>query len=242
MSIQFSDVAGNTGILQQARSFARVDANQWPTVKVLNSVNNYLDEVTGYAVGADKRFNWDDTNHAKLPIGTTNLVAGQQDYSYLTDEQGNAILSLTRVDLLQTTGGIYIPLALKIESEITQAVDEYQKTAGIPLEYIKIADNIIRLKSQPSANITAGLKFYFERTASYFVIGDTTKAPGVSPLLHRGFIIAAAYDAAITLGLKNTNLVSKEMDKERQKMIQYFGGNRNRDQKGRIGISKDSNR
>ena len=72
-----SDTSGNTGILQQVRSLMRVDASQWPTYKVVNSVNNYLDTVAGFAIGADRRFQWDDTNHTKLPIGTTNLVANQ---------------------------------------------------------------------------------------------------------------------------------------------------------------------
>lgn len=241
MSIQFSDVAGNTGILQQARSLARVDANQWPTYKVLNSVNNYLDEVTGYAILADRRFRWDDTNHTKLPIGTTDLNANQQDYSYLTDEQGNTILSLVRVDMLETSGGIYRQLKLLGEDDVDGAIDEYEKTAGVPSEYIKISDNIIRLKSKPSATISAGLKFYFQRTPSYFVVGDTTKAPGVSPLLHRGFVIAAAYDIALTLGLKNINALAREMQREREKMIAYFSG-RNRDQVGRMSVRRESNK
>ena len=77
MSIQFSDTSGNTGILQQVRKMMRVDANQWPTVNVVNSCNNWLDTVAGYAIGTDNRFQWDDTNHSKLPIGTTNIVANQ---------------------------------------------------------------------------------------------------------------------------------------------------------------------
>lgn len=236
MSIQFSEATNNTGIAQQARFLARVDANQWPIAKIVNSVNNYLDEVTGYAIGADRRFNWDDTNHSKLPIGTVDLTANQQDYAYLTDEQGNQILSLTRVDLLETSGGAYRRMNLLAEDDIEGAVDQYKNVAGVPDEYIKIADNIIRLKSKPRTTLAAGLQFYFQRTGSYFTASDTTKSPGVAPLLHRGFVIAAAYDIAITLGTKNINFLSKEMDKERNKMIAYFGGVRNRDQRGTMTV------
>ena len=122
----FSDTSTNLGILQQVRSLMRVDAAQWPTWKVVNSVNNWLDTVAGYAIGADSRFQWDDTNHSALPIGTTNLVANQSDYSFLTDEQGNRIITLTRIDLLETTGGIYRKLDLIDHSEIYGALNVFE--------------------------------------------------------------------------------------------------------------------
>jgi hypothetical protein len=206
----------------------RVDSVQWPTAKIVASANNYLDTVTGWAIGADRRFVWDDTNHTKLPIGTTNLVANQSDYSFLTDEQGNAILNLSRVEILDSNG-VYRVLQPLDVVDIHRAIDETQRTAGLPTTYSKIADNIVRLTSKPIASVTSGLKFYFQRTASYFTAADTTKSPGVSPLLHRGFVIAAAYDGALTLGLANLQALSVEMAKEETKMKEYFT-NRNPDE------------
>lgn len=217
----FSDTTTNLGIVQQTRQFMRVDATQWPTANIVNSVNNYLDTVVGYAIGADKRFRWDDTNHTKLPIGTTNIVANQQDYSFLTDEQGNAILNLNRIDLLGSNG-LYTELTPISPGMIDQALDEFQKTAGVPLYYTKIADNVIRLYPKPSASVTSALKFYFARTGSYFAATDTIKAPGVSPLLHRGFVINAAYDGALALGLNNLQPLGVERQLEQTKMEQYF--------------------
>lgn len=204
-----------------------VDATQWPTWKIVNSVNNYLDTVAGWMIGHDKRFQWDDTNHTKLPIGTTNLVANQSDYSFLTDEQNNKILTLTRIDLLDSTG-FYNELNLIDQSQIDEALDEYQSVAGTPMEYDKIADNIVRLYPKPSANVTAGLKFYFQRTPSYFVATDTTKEPGVPALLHRGFVIAGAYDGALELGLSNLQGLGVERQIEEKKLESYFEG-RNKD-------------
>jgi hypothetical protein len=217
----FSDSVGNTGIVQQVRSMMRVDSTQWPTYKVVNSCNNWLDTVTGFAIGADRKFQWDDSNHTHLPIGTTNLVANQADYSFLTDEQGNAILNLNRIDILDPSGD-YRRLDLMDHLDVSGALDEFESTAGLPKYYDKIADNIVRLYPKPSANVTNGLKFYFQRTASYFADTDTTKEPGVSPLLHRGFVIAAAYDGALTLGLGNLQPLAVEMQKEEEKMKQYF--------------------
>jgi len=218
----FSDNTNKTGIVEQTRDIMRVDSTQWATSKIVNSCNNYLDLVAGYAIGADRRFQWDDTNHTKLPIGTTNLVANQKDYSFLTDEQGNAIINLTRIDILDSNG-LYRQLIPMDQAQITGiALDEFQKTAGQPLYYDKIADNIVRLYPKPVASVTNGLKFYFQRTPSYFVATDTTKQPGVSPLLHRGFVINSAYDGAMTLGLSNLQPLSVEKQLETQKMIEYF--------------------
>lgn len=217
----FSDTSTNLGIVQQTLSFARVDSTQWPTYKIVNSVNNWLETVTGYAIGADRRFQFDDTNHTKLPIGTTNLVATQSDYSFLTDEQGNTILALTRIDILDADG-LYRKLEPIDESQVDIALDEFYKDNEKPVAYDKIADNIIRLYPTPAVSVTAGIKFYFQRTPSYFAATDTTKAPGVAPLLHRGFVIAAAYDCAMTLGLQNLQPLSVELQKEEMKMREYF--------------------
>lgn len=241
MAIVFSDTSGNTGIVQQVRKLMRVDSTQWPTVNISNSCNNWLDTVAGYAIGNDRNFQWDDTNHTALPIGTTNLVDNQSDYSFLTDEQGNNIVTLTRVDLLETASGDYRQLKLLDMSEIPMALDEYESVAGVPTYYDKIADNIIRLYPKPSASITAGLKFYFQRTPSYFTAADTTKSPGVSPLLHRGFVIASAYDGALTLGLANMNALAQEMLREQKKMEDYFS-DRNNDITGGMTPKYENNR
>lgn len=236
----FSDSTNGLGIVEQVRNLMRVDATQWPTARIVNSCNNWLDSITGYAIGADRRFQWDDTNHTKLPIGTTNLVSNQSDYSFLTDEQNNKILDITRIDILDPDGN-YRKLEPIDQSEIEGALDEMYATTGKPLFYDKIADNIIRLYPTPATSVTAGLKFYFQRSGSYFASTDTTKEPGVSPLLHRGFVIASAYDGALTLGLQNLQPLSVELQKEEQKMIQYFSI-RNTDEVKRMSPVRENNR
>ena len=227
--MEFSNTTTNQGIVEQTRSFMRVDSTQWPVAKIVASANNYLDILTGYAIGADKRFQWDDTNHTKLPEGTTNLVASQSDYSFLTDEQGNTILTLVRMEILGTTGGTDWRQLLPIDESdyYNESINRLQVTAGVSTHYDKIADNIVRLYPKPNTAVTAGLKFYFQRTPSYFVAADTSKSPGVAPILHRGFVIAAAYDGALTLGLNNLQALSVEMVKEEKRMKEYFANRKN---------------
>lgn len=227
----FSDSSLNQGIVQQTRSLMRVDSTQWPTAKIVASANNYHDVVTGYAIGADKRFQWDDTNHTKLPEGTSQLTIAVSDYSFLADEQGNAVVTLLGVSRLDSASSTYIPLIEADRNDASYNVQTFGQQSGTPTMYDKIADNIIRLDFKPSATVAAGLKFYFQRVGSRFVATDTTKEPGVSPLLHRGYVIAAAYDGALTLGLPNLQPLAVELQKEEAKMQRYFA-DRNNDIRG----------
>lgn len=237
MALVFSSTGDSQGIVEQARSFMRVDANQWPVAKIVASGNNYLDLVTGYAIGADRRFQWDNTNQTKLPVGTTNLVANQANYSFLTDEQGNQIVTLTRVDI-QDPNGVWRQLQLIDQVDITGfGLDSTLATPTLPMYYDKTADNIVRLYPAPAISVTAGLKFYFQRTSPYFTAASTSTTTGFSALLDRGFVIAAALDGAITLGLSNLNVIEGEMTKETNKMIAYFGKDRNNDDTTRITVN-----
>lgn len=222
MGIMFSDTSTNTGILQRARAMARVDATQWATANVVNSCNDWLNKIFTKGKILDAKFQLDDTNHTKLPIGTTNLVASQSDYSFLTDEQGNRITNLTRIDILDSDG-LYRQLAPIDQAQLNgYALDEWMKTNDKPIYYDKIADNIIRLYPTPATSVTAGIKYYFQRSPSYFAATDTTKQPGVADDLHRGFVVASAYDCALTLGLANLQPLSIELQKEEQKIDDYF--------------------
>lgn len=223
----FSDTSGNLGIVQRARSFARVDSTQWPTAKIVNSTNDWRDYLTGLFLKYDKRFQWDDTNHTKLPEGTETLTSGVCDYSFQADEQGNAILSLLGVGILNTAGTAYDPLTLVDRLTDPNATQPYGVLTGVPSQYDKIADNIIRLNYKSATTVAAGLKFYFQRVSSYYAATDTTKTTGFAPILDRGFVIAAALDAAITLGLPCANDLRTERALEMQKAETYFMGRDN---------------
>lgn len=235
---QFSDTSNNNGILQQARDKARVDAVQWPTQKVVNSCNNWLNRIFTYGKLKDRKWALDDTNHTKLPEGTSELTINVCDYSFLTDEQGNRITNLTGVSLL--TDGKYQPLTLVNRNDTNYDIANFGTVSGTPTQYEKIADNIIRLDKLPPATVAVGLKYYFQRSPSYFIATDTTKQPGVSNDLHEGFIVKAAYDAAYTLGLTSLQALSLEMQKEEQKLVDYFSS-RNMDSKGRLTPKIESN-
>lgn len=224
------------GICQRARRKAGVDSTEWSTADIANSCNDWLDFIVMAGIGLDKGFAFDDINHAKLNEGTTPLVEGQTDYSFLTDEEGNPIVTLTGVSIL--VNGRYIPLQLVDRDNQDYDSSYFATETGQPSAYDKIADNIIRLDKKPEADLDAGLKYFFQRTGSYFDENSTTKQPGVSPLLHKGFYINAAYDIADTLGLPNLSSISRDRDIEIQKVKTYFSIRNNDNPKPKMTMKK----
>ena len=237
----FSDTSTNLGIVQQVRDMARVDSTQWATSKIVNSSNNWLNHIFTRGKVLDRNFQLDDTNHTALPEGTEDLNINQSDYSFLTDQQGNRITNLTRIDI-KDDSGLYRQLIPIDQGQLNGiALDEWNKTNDKPRYYDKIADNIIRLYPTPAVSVAAGLKYYFQRSPSYFAASDTTKQPGVADDLHRGFVVASAYDAALTLGLPNLQALSVELLKEEQVIDDYFAS-RQTDEATRIIIKHRSSR
>jgi hypothetical protein len=236
---QFSSTSTGAGIVEQARDKARVDAVQWSNQKITNSCNNWLNKIFTYGKWKDRQMPIDDTNHIKLPEGTAELTINVCDYSFLTDQQGNRITNLTSVSIL--TNGKYSPLTLVERNDLNYDAPNFGTTSGTPTQYDKIADNIIRLDKLPPATIASGLKLTFQRAPSPFVSSDTTKQPGVADDLHEGFIVKSAYDAAYTLSLSTLQSLAIEMQREEQKLVDYFSS-RNTDKKGRINNNRENNK
>jgi hypothetical protein len=210
-----------TEILANVRSYLGVDANKWSTAKITVSVNKALDKIAGYAIGADKTFRWDDSNHTKMPIGTTNLVASQSTYSFLTDEQGNRILTLTGISRINSDGK-EVPLTpIDITGKREEVIDMREAT-GTPLYYDKISDNVVELLPASDTSVTGGLKFYFQRTPSYFTVSDTTKEPGFTPEVNEYIVLCAALEGAISLGLPNLVPIREQHEIEYNRMTEYF--------------------
>lgn len=212
-----------TDILTNVRSYMGVDANKWSTAKITLSVNKALNKIAGYAIGADKTFRWDDTNHTKMPIGTTPVILNQTRYSFLTDEQGNRILTLLGVSLVDPDG-VEKPLMPIDRTSENYDLRSFGTTSGLPTYYDKVSDNVIEFDKKPDADTVANysIKFRFQRTPSLFTVSDTTKEPGFSPELDEYIIICAALEGAISLGLSNLAILKQTHDEEYERMTQYF--------------------
>lgn len=209
------------------------DSTTYPIAQKTANVNRALDTVVSAILGADGRWQWDDTNYTDLPIGVTDLVSGQQDYSFDTE-----YLVLTRLEVQDSDGkwryltpidqndlnysrtvlADNIPGYTPVEG---QSLTDFLSTPGKPVYYDKIASSVF-LYPKPNYNLTGGLKAYFQRKADYFTVSDTTKEPGFAKHLHRYLSLSAAYDFALTNGLAKASTLRQELSVLEQKITDFY--------------------
>lgn len=202
----FNDTSGNgQGIVQDVYFNCNADQNSYPLTDLTRNVNRSYDKVVSRILTADGRWEFDDQNATDLPIGTTPLIIGQQDYSF-----DPTFLIVSRVEV-QNQDGSWTAMSPFSQSDIprggipgyipSQSLTDFLSTNGVPQYYDKMANSIF-LYPKPSYQFLADgvtpalLKVYFQRNVSYFVPTDTTKVPGFSSMFHRILSMEASLDYA----------------------------------------------
>ena len=179
-------------ILAEARSLTDTDSTSYPNAVLLRRCNNAYEEIVGKLIARNSRWQFDDSNYTSFPIGYTTLVAGQQDYTFDT-----AHLIIERVQVKDSSGIWQLLRPINMQ-DIGMPREEYQKTNGLPMEYDKSGSSILLFPAPSAATttLTAGMRVYFQRTASIFTSDEVTtgtKVPGFASPYH----ILLAYKAAI---------------------------------------------
>jgi len=229
--MQFNDTTNNTGIIQDIERFTglglgSISGNTTKLKDFTARVNNWLDRVVGIILGADNRWQWDDTNHTTLPIGTADIVSGQDHYTF--DDRW---LRVTRIEMANS-GGTFSILSPIDQSDITQGYTTYQSTNGLPLEVDVIGASIIP-KPTPNYNYDEGLKVFFQREPDYFTTGDTTQEPGFPSPFHRILAYGPACDYCLEVGKSQASAYRQEIT-VLEKGLEDFMGERSRYEKLRI--------
>lgn len=190
----------------------------------------------------------DDSNYTDYPIITTNLVSGQRDYPFVTDQSGNIILEVYRVMVADPSGTfheIYPVDQFQTTSktgnlENTDAMYNGLNASGTPTRYSKTANGIF-LDVIPNYASTGGLKVFIDREASYFTTTDTTKKPGFAGIFHQYLALFASefYAGAKTL----TNLKKLMADKMqmRRDIAEYYA-RRDKDTPKRLNANVENNK
>lgn len=157
--------------------------------------NFALDQAVSLIMLHDKKWEWDDLNQTDLPVATTTIVSGQQDYSVATTH-----LKVLEVKV-KDVNGYYQPLEKVQTEEIEDYINQYT-SSGMP-KYYGVRGNSIFLIPAPSTayvSATTGLRIYFQRGASYFAYDSTTKEPGIPSPFHR---LVSLYPARDYCGINN---------------------------------------
>ncbi len=235
MSLTFNDITTRRGIIQsierklgfQPLDISASTSNMLDFTAEINIALDYIYSVI-FKVGGTWQF--DDQNHADYPIITRNLVSGQRDYPFTTDNLGNLILEVMRVFVKDSNGTFQEVFPVDVQSQNgTESFTNGLNQTGVPLRYDKTANGII-FDVVPSYSQTDGVKVYISREGSYFTTGDTTKKPGFAGLFHEFLPVRVAYKYAFGKSLPNVN-ISELKDEMNiiQKNIEAYYGRREKD-------------
>lgn len=173
------------------------------TVDVNNALNNYFILAN---MGAG---NWrpaDDTNQTDYPVVFADIILNQQDYSFTVDANGNQILDMYKIRILNPNGIDWTTLSQINQDTITDA-DLSTVENGVPSQYYLTANGIF-LVQKPNYNMRlvnegkSGLEIRISRTPSYFTTSDTTKKAGIPWTHHEYLALRPSYFYALQKGLK----------------------------------------
>lgn len=186
----------------------------------------------------DARWQFDDTNQSDLPIATTTLTSGQQDYSVATSH-----LTIDRVEVKDSAGNWHLLKPID-QHDIGGALAEYQETTGLPTEYDIVGSSIF-LYPTPNYTQTASLKVYFTRPPVAYTdtadLTDSSKSPGFNPLFHDLIPFWIAYDYAMLNSMKNANGYFGHIQMLEKELYDFYGL-RKRDERPRMTPNFESNK
>lgn len=220
------------------------------TVDVNNTLNYYMMLANQYAG------NWrpvDDTNQVDYPVVFADLVSGQQDYVFTVDEQGNQILDVYKVRLLQPDGVTWKTLTpVDMSDTLTDSTTLNLTSSGTPDKFYITANGIF-LVVPPNYSWRigtegkSGLEIYTNRTPTYFTTGDTTKKAGIPWVHHEYLALRPSYLYCLQKGLPQASdyrvqLYGQDGQGGMEGMIKKYYANRNRYEKREMKPARQDNK
>lgn len=211
-----------TQIVADARKQTRTTSTNWTDANILIDINNGLDEVASIIQRADGNWQWEDPNQTDLPIGTTNIVSGQQDYEIST-----TFLKVEKV-WIHTTSTDTTWTELDYVEDKSEFLDKVStQDTGVPMFYTIVGNSLI-FDTFPNYSSTNGLKVLFARNVQYFsgttTPVATTVAPGFNPQFHKYLSLYAQREwlEAYEKGNDHLNKVLIRMQKMEKDIQKYY--------------------
>lgn len=198
--------------IQRDTNTQNTTTSSYPTTAKTVDINLALNQY--FILANSAAGNWrpaDDTNQSDYPIILGNLVSGQQDYSFVTDANGNQVLDISKVRILNPDGITWTTLS-QINQDIITDGDLQTITSGIPTEYFLTANGVF-LVQKPNYNMrlvqegAAGLEIWINRSPVYFTSGDVstgTKKAGLPWAHHEYLSLRPSYFYCLAKGLPQT--------------------------------------
>jgi hypothetical protein len=226
--MQLSDTTNKNGLIQECEFWCRfpdggISGVTFLLAQFVNRINRAYDRVLPLIYSQDDTLQFDDPNHTKLPFARFNLVSGQGDYNLVSDEQGNSILNIVKIFILQSaTATEYVeidrvPVGTDREQRILNPATAF---SGIPSEFVELGGSVF-LGPIPNYNATLGGKVMLERSPNYFTVATLTRTPGIPEPYHPLLALHASADWLAVNKPDNTSaiaIIRAEIEKAEKKL------------------------
>lgn len=176
--MQFSGQSENLDIVSEVDLLCDSNITSYPLLAKVRRYNASVNEVVGEVINADAAWQWDDTNYTDLPVGTSDLVEGQETYSFSED-----YLQIESIEILDDDAEKYYRLKPLDIQERKLSPDEHfgVETGGAPKKgrpvWYDIQGDTVYLYPSPAAadvTLTAGLKVWFKRSHREITMSNST--------------------------------------------------------------------
>jgi hypothetical protein len=224
----FSDTTNRTGIVQSLEDLTGTqNISSYSTAVKTKDINLAFDDYSNLVKQVSSTWQADDTNHVKYPNMYFNLVSGQGDYAFTTDEQGNQVQDIYRVECMMPNGTW--KLLTPVDEMSGDSITEIEAQSGTPDSYWKTANGIF-LKVKANYSQTNGIRMFFTRSPDYFLSSDTTKVPGIPNGHHKYLFWKPAFWYWLPKDTARAQICKQEVDKIEAEIMEDIS-NRNRDEK-----------
>jgi len=215
--MEFSNTTTEIGLIQEVDRICGTDNNNYTLKAKTARINAALDRFTSLALTSDGFWTFDDLNKGDLPIGTADLVSGQQDYEF-ADE----ILVVQKV-LAKNSDGDWnelTPVNMR-EEDGTKIWTLPSSNSGAPVRYQKFAHSLL-LDPIPDYASTGGLKVVFKRNVVKFASTDTTTECGIPDIFHPYLARMASLPYLIEKTLPQRKDIAAIIERDEQLIREYF--------------------
>jgi hypothetical protein len=234
----FNDVAGGDGLIQECERITNLGAGGITgsvpkLVDFTARINQGLDRFYALVFKYDQLWNFDDKNQSDLPIASTNLVSGQQDYQF-----ANELLAVTQL-FVKDSNGVFHELTEQDDRNYPRTYD-LNSSSGLPKTY-ELVGNSVLLDPIPNYNSTLGLKVTFKRNCVKFLSNQGGIAVGIPSPFHVFLARYASYPYCVEKSLKHAAAV-KQLIAEDEAAIREFISNRAKPKRSGLRVRQEDNR
>lgn len=206
-------------LIDRITFYTSLDENIYLASDRLVAINNSYDRLHSIILDSQDEWDFDDSNIDELPIATTDLIASQDMYAI-----PDTLYRLNKVEINYGSGFIKaLPLDL---NENFLSEDELLARANVSTPYYRIFGQTIQFYPKPTAEVSNGLKLYYDRAITHFTSDEYTTGtvkPGLDQLWHDYISLGASVDGAIKYSLSNLNVLETKLQEMEQRIRRYYG-------------------